>query len=194
MRDKSFFSFVLLSLALLPTAVRTQTLHDNPEPVRARSADWDRVQDLARGDGITVARAGTYSVPCRFVGATDNELFCDSMFSGREYRFSRAEVERVRMEDKRKNMRILIGSFAAAGLVWGVATPPPTGSTAPRVVDGLAGAALGGFVGLIVSVPAAVLIPGRLIYRHSPSYAKTGHPAPPSKEGPSQSSGDESAP
>jgi hypothetical protein len=183
MRDKHFFFIVLLGLTLLPAAARAQTLPDNPEPAAKTSAGWDRIQDLARGEEINVARTGRHSVPCRFAGATDKEVFCDSMFSGREYRFGREEIERVRMEDKRRKMKILIGTFAAAGLVWGVATPPSSGSTAPRFVDGLVGAAAGGFAGLIVSLPAALLIPGRLLYRHPASVGKTS-PSATTTEGP----------
>jgi hypothetical protein len=101
-------------------------------------------------------------VPCLFAGATRDSLFCDSRFSGREYRFDRSEVERVRMDDKRRNMRILIGSFAAAGFVWGVAKSNSDGT--PRGLVGLAGAGLGALAGCAVSVPAAFLIPGRLVY------------------------------
>jgi len=194
MRDIHSFSIVLLWLALLPAAAWTQALPDNPEPAATPSAGWARVEDLPRGEQITVAGAGTYSLPCRFTGATDNDLFCDSMFSGREFRFNRAEVERVRMDGKRRNMRILIGSFAAAGLIWGVAAPPPTGSTAPRFVDGLAGAGIGALAGWAVSVPAAFLIPGRLIYRHSPAYGKTLPSAAAAVQAPTQSNDGESVP
>jgi hypothetical protein len=194
MRDKHFFSIVLLSLVLLPATAWTQTLPDNPEPARTPSAGWVRIQDLARGEEINVARGGTFSVPCRFAGATDKELFCDSLFSGREYRFSRAEVERVRMDDKRRNMRILVGSFAAAGLILGVAGPRSANDVTPRALEGLAGAGIGALAGLVVSVPAAFLIPGRLVYRHSPAEGKTGPPAPLGEQKPDQFAGGGSAP
>ena len=194
MRDKHLFPFVLLCLALLPGTAWAQALPDNPEPAQKPYAGWVRVQDLARGEEITVARGGTFSVPCRFAGATDNDLFCDSLFSGREYRFGRAEVERVRMDDKRRNMKILIGSFAAAGLIWGVAGPRSASDTTPRALSGLAGAGIGAFAGLFVSIPAVFLIPGRLLYRHSPADGKAGHPAPLAEDRFDRSSGGESVP
>ena len=105
-------------------------------------------------------------MPCRFAGATDDSLFCDSFYSQRQMRFDRAEVERVRSDDKRRNLTIMIGTLTAAGFIWGVATPPDNGT--PRVVTGFAGAALGALVGTVVAVPASLLIPGRLVYRHGP--------------------------
>jgi len=183
MKNKFCFYGAVLLLASLPAATWAQELPDNPEPA-SDAAGWNRVQDLANGEEITVTHGRLHSVPCRFTGATDNDLFCDSMFSGREYRFSRAEVERVRLEDKRRNMRILIGAFAAAGFIWGAATPPPAGSTAPRFLDGLAGAAAGGFVGLAVSLPAALLIPGRLVYHRPPAEHKPSASAPAAQSAP----------
>jgi len=115
---------------------------------------------------------GSHSEPCRFAGATDNDLFCDSLYSGREYQFKRSEISAVRMDDKRRNLRIVIGGFAAAGLIWGVAKQPNPG--VPRAVDGLAGAALGGLAGCVVSVPASLLIPGRVVFRQR-HLDQTGH-------------------
>jgi len=157
----------ILCIILCPLlAAQRVALPDNPEPVNAGAGDWNRVRDLANSGEITVARAGGHAVPCRFAGATKDYLFCDSLFSNREYGFSRAEVNHVRMDDKRRNLRIVIGALAAAGFVWGVATPPNVGT--PRAVNGLAGAGLGALAGCAVSIPAAFLIPGRLVYRHPP--------------------------
>jgi hypothetical protein len=161
------FIWISIAFALLPVATKAQTLPDSPQPAPSGTSDWGRVQDLANGEQITVARTESLSVPCLFAGATRDSLFCDSRFSGREYRFDRSEVERVRMDDKRRNMRILIGSFAAAGFVWGVAKSNSDGT--PRGLVGLAGAGLGALAGCAVSVPAAFLIPGRLVYRHASS-------------------------
>lgn len=184
MKSKFWFYCAVLLFASLPAATWAQGLPDNPEPARPDAAGWNRVQELANGEEITVAHGRLHAVPCRFAGATDDDLFCDSLFSGGQYRFSRAEVERVRMEDKRRNMRILIGTFAAAGFIWGAATPPPTGSTAPRLVGGLAGAAVGGFAGLVVSLPAALLIPGRLVYHRPPAEHKPSASAPTAQSAP----------
>jgi hypothetical protein len=180
------------SIALLPAILPAQALPDNPEPAPSGRADWARVQDLANGEQITVARPGSFSVPCRFAGATKDDLFCDSLFSGREYRFNRSEVARVRMDDKKRNMHILIGALAVAGLVWGVATPPGNGT--PRALDGLAGAGAGAFAGLVVSLPAALLIPGRTVYRQSITDRKPHSSGLPRVQAPAQPGPVEPAP
>ncbi len=194
MKNRFCFFITVLFFALLPAVAWPQALPDNPQPARPDSAGWSRVQDLANGEQIDVAHGGEHAVPCRFAGATDADLFCDSMFSDRQYRFSRAEVERIRMEDKRRNMHILIGAFAAAGFIWGAATPPPTGSTAPRFVGGLAGAAVGAFAGLVVSVPAAFLIPGRLVYHRPHAVRPLSASVPDAPSAPKQPSLIESTP
>lgn len=186
MKNRFRFSIVLLWLGLFSAAAWPQALPDSPQPARPDSNSWSRVQDLADGEEIDVSVGGTHAHICNFAGATDNDLFCDSRYSGREYRFSRTEVENVRREDKRRNMRILIGTFAVAGFVWGAATPPPAGSTAPRFVGGLAGAAIGGLAGLVVSVPAALLIPGRLVYHRPPPEHKPSPAAPATQSAPTQ--------
>jgi hypothetical protein len=165
--------WILIAIALLPAAGWAQALPNNPEPARSGAADWNRVEGLANGQPITVARQGEPSVRCQFTGATSDSLFCDSFYRQTQYRFDRADVERVRSNDKRKNLTIMIGSLMAAGFIWGVATPPEKGT--PRLVTGFAGAAAGALVGTVVAVPAALLIPGRLIYRQ---HAKQRSSAP----------------
>ena len=157
----------ILCIILCPLlAAQRVALPDSPEPATTGASDWNRVRDLANSDEITVARAGGRPVPCRFAGATNDYLFCDALFSNRAYRFDRAEVECVRRDDKRRNLHILVGTFAAAGFVWGVAAPQNDGT--PRFLVGLAGAGLAALAGCAVSIPAAFLIPGRLVYRHPP--------------------------
>ncbi|HXR38760.1 MAG TPA: hypothetical protein VN776_06690 [Terracidiphilus sp.] len=184
MKNKFCSSIIVLLFALLPAAAGAQALPDNPEPARADSSGWSRVQDLANGEEIDVAHGRSHAVPCRFAGATDDDLFCESLFSGREYRFSRAEVESVRMEDKRRNMRILIGTFAAAGFIWGVAAPPSGDNGTPRFLVGLGGAGIGALAGCAVSLPAAFLIPGRLVYRRPPLEHKPSASAPAEEQAP----------
>jgi len=157
----------LLLCALLPNAAQAQALPDNPQPAAREAAGWTRVQDLANGEQITVARPGGEPMPCIFTGATDDELFCNSLYRGREYRFNRAEIERVRRDDKYRNTRILLGAFTVGGLAWGVAAPPSNGT--PRALTGLAGAALGALAGLVVSFPIAMLVPGRTVFQRSTS-------------------------
>lgn len=179
-----WFCWILIAIALLPAAGLAQALPDNPQPATSGASGWNRVQDLANGEGISVARRGERSVPCRFAGATDESLFCDSFYTGRPYQFDRVDVKRVRRDDKRRNLTIVLGSFTAAGFIWGVATPPERGT--PRMLDGVAGAALGAMAGVIVGVPSSLLIPGRVVYRQrvsdrkmrSPSLKTTPQPAP----------------
>jgi hypothetical protein len=155
--------WILIAIVLQSAAAGAQTLPDNPQAAPSGIADWGRVQDLANGQQISVARPGGSSVPCRFAGATNDTLFCNSLFSGREYQFKRDEVGRVRMDDKRRNLHLLIGGLAAAGFVLGVAVPNNDGT--PRFVNGLAGAGAGALAGIVVSLPVALLVPGRLVYR-----------------------------
>jgi hypothetical protein len=170
MKMTSWKLAVVFALALLPASLAAQALPDNPNPAPSETSGWTRVQDLANGQQITVARPGGESVPCIFAGATTDDLFCNSLYNGREYRFNRAQVERIRMDDKHRNMRILVGALAVTGLVWGAATPP---NGTPRALGGLAGAAAGAFAGLVVSFPSALMIPGRTVFHQSSSKRNT---------------------
>jgi hypothetical protein len=136
----------------------------------AGTADWNRVRELARDEEIVVNARGQ-SFRCIFNGATDEMLFCDSPYgwgNARAYRIQRAEVKQIRLEQSRRNMKLAIGATAAAGFIWGAVkgSNPSSGSTYPRVVVGLAGAALGALAGFVVALPAA-FIPGRLVYRRA---------------------------
>jgi hypothetical protein len=153
-------------------------------PGRTDTADWNRVRDLARDDEIAVKARGE-SFRCLFDGATDQTLFCDPASSAwgawgnaSEYRIQRAEVKSIRMVQYRRNMKFAIGSMAVAGFIWGAVkgSNPGGGYAYPRVVVGLAGAALGALAGCVVAVPAA-LIPGRLVYRRAslPRALERGH-------------------
>jgi hypothetical protein len=164
----------LLLSVLLPPATSAQALPDNPAPHETQG--WTRVQDLANGEQITVARPGGEPMPCNFTGATNDDLFCNPLYRGGEYRFKRGEIGRVRKDDKYRNTRIVVGAFAVTGLVWGAATPSNNGT--PRALAGLAGAAIGALVGLVVSVPIALAIPGRTVYHQSNSNHHLTAPAP----------------
>jgi len=135
-------------------------------PATSDASDWTRVAELARGDEISVARTGGRSMRCEFAGATKDYLFCDARFRDGEYRFDRAEVERVRRDDGRRNVHIAIGGLAAAGFVWGLADPRLQSKGTPRVLVGLSGGAFGALTGCAISIPVALLVPGRMIYRH----------------------------
>jgi len=158
--------YLLLLLIVVPAAAWAQALPNAPQPGSADDASWSHVEGLNRGDQIMVSRpGGGFSTPCRFAGATDGMLFCDAVYGDPEYKFPRADITKIRRDDKRRNMRIVIGSFAAAGFIAGVAVPPQAGP--PRIVNGMIGAGVGAFGGLLVSLPVALLVPGRLVYRHS---------------------------
>jgi hypothetical protein len=169
----------LLLSVWLPPAASAQALPDNPAPHETQG--WTRVQDLANGEQITVARPGGEPMPCIFAGATDDDLFCNSLYRGREYRFNRAEIERVRRDDKYRNTRVVIGTFTVGGLIWGVAAPPSNGT--PRALVGLAGAAIGALAGLVVSLPVAMLVPGRTVFHQSAS-KPTAHSFTPERQTP----------
>jgi hypothetical protein len=159
-------AWIVMVIAAVTLGARAQKLPDAPQPAPTGAADWSRVKDLANGEEIVVSRPGGFGVPCAFAGASDQTLFCESLYGGRERTFDRAGIDVVRRNDKHRTFRIVVGSFAAAGFIWGVATPPGVNG-APRGLNGLAGAAVGGLAGLAVSLPAMLLIPGRLVYRHA---------------------------
>jgi len=132
--------------------------------------DWNRVRTLVNGQEIVISTGGKHGTHCLFSGATANLLFCEPKYdltSAREYRFDRAEVVMVRLDQWGRNAKLAIGTTAAAGFVWGAVqgSNPRSGYTYPRVVTGLAGGVLGGLVGCAVAVPAAFLIRGHLVYR-----------------------------
>jgi hypothetical protein len=174
--------WIWISIVAISAGACAQTLPNNPQPAPSGTADWVPVQDLANGQLISVARSGTSSVPCRFAGATNDTLFCNSLFTGMEYRFNRDEIERVRLDDKRRNLRLLVGGLAAVGFVWGVATPNNDGT--PRFVNGLAGAGAGALAGIVVSVPVALFVPGRLVYRHPGTERKSAASEPRARTAP----------
>ena len=174
----------VVAFAWTPGVLAAQALPENPEPAPAGKADWGRVQELANGEQIMVTRGRGYPVLCQFSGATKDTLFCDSIYSGREYRFNRVQVQRVRMDDKKRNVHLLIGGLAAAGFIWGVATPPTDGS--PRFLTGLVGAGAGAFAGLVVGLPVALLIPGRTVFHQSISKSTTTAPAVKPESAPDQ--------
>ena len=149
----------------------TQALPNTPLP-----SDWNRVQQLANGDGIRVDAGNRGKRLCRFAGATDDTIFCDSypfLFRGSQFQVARDAIVEIRHDDMRRNFRIITGSFLAAGFLFGVCDSALSKDGTPRIVNGLAFGAVGGFAGMVVSVPAVFLIPGRLVYRMRPG--NSGH-------------------
>jgi hypothetical protein len=176
---RSFVQFLLL-FALAPALLLAQSPPENPAPSSSGSRGWDRVGNLVHDQEIVVSARGGRELHCLFTGATDATLFCEPYLSraGREYRFDRTDIDQVRLNQVRRNMKIVIWSLAGAGFVWGVSDPRLSTDGEPRLLTGLAGGAAGGFAGLIVSLPAGLLIPGKLVY-HRPGHAlPAGSPQP----------------
>jgi hypothetical protein len=172
----------LIAIAFTPAAW-PQAVQDAPQPSSAGGGSWSRVENLYRGDQIMVARpGGGFPVPCRFSGATDEMLFCDSLYRDGEFQFRREDIENLRRDDKRRNIRIAVIALGGGGLIWGLAKPPGPG--VPRALDGLAGAAAGALAGCLVGLPVALFTPGRLIYRHA--RADHGTQTAPAKTGESR--------
>jgi hypothetical protein len=168
---------ILTALALLPAAA-----HAQDEANQQAAASWNRLAALDRGQEIVVKAAPGRTARCLFSGAIDTALFCEPYFQrpdGAEYRFDRAQVEQVRLNQMRRNMHIVIWSVTAAGFIWGVSDPRLSTNGTPRFVTGLAGAGAGAMAGLVISLPAALLIPGKLIYRRPALFHRSApSPAP----------------
>jgi hypothetical protein len=162
---------LLLLLFLLTAALLTaQSLPENPAPSTSGATDWNRVGSLVHDQEIVVSARGGRELRCLFTGATDATLFCEPYLSrggGGEFHFDRADVDQVRLNQGRRNMKIVIWSLAGAGFVWGVSDPRLSADGAPRILDGLALGALGGAAGAILSLPAALFVPGKLVYRRA---------------------------
>jgi hypothetical protein len=156
---------ILILMGLLPAAMEAQALPDAPSP--ADGSGWNRVGDLARGDEIMIARSGRLSVPCRYAGATNDEIFCESLFNEREMRFSRADIEKIRMDRSRRDFWIVIGGGAVGIGLWTGISSLKSHDSRTAVAEGLAGTAVGALLAFIPAetVRAFHLIPGRLIYR-----------------------------
>jgi len=147
----------------------TQALPDNPAPNPSDSAGWNRVGDLARGEEITVSTPGDRSLHCLFAGATNQDLFCASPFSERELRFNRADIEKIRMDQSRRNFWTIIGASAIGVGLWSGIGSLKSHDSQTAVADGLAGTAIGALLAFIPAetVKAFHLIPGKLIYRQT---------------------------
>jgi hypothetical protein len=152
-------------MALLPAALAAQALPDAPNP--ADATGWNRVGELARGDEIMVARGRGPSMPCRFAGATNEDLFCESLFSQREMRFKRVDIEKIRLDQSRRDFWTIIGGGAVGVGLWAGISSVRTHDSRTAVAEGLAGTAVGAFLAFFPAetVRAFHLIPGRLIYR-----------------------------
>ena len=96
-------------------------------PTRS-SEDWNRLRGLAHEEEINVWSSRNRHVRCLFSGATESFLFCEPRYpyeGSSEYRFDRADVDKVRLEQGGRNFRRTIGVSALAGVVTGAAADSP---------------------------------------------------------------------
>ena len=110
-------------------------------PTRS-SEDWNRLRELAHQEEINVWSSRNRHVRCFFSGATESFLFCEPRYpyeGSSEYRFDRADVDKVRLEQGGRNFRRTIGVSALAGVVTGAAAT----DGADRVLGALAGGLAG---------------------------------------------------
>jgi hypothetical protein len=170
---------LLLLFILAPIILLAQSLPENPAPSQPGSADWNRVGNLVHDQEIVVSARGGRELHCLFTGVTDATLFCEPYLSrGGEFHFDRADVDQIRLNQGRRNMKIVIWSLAGAGFVWGVSDPRFSTDGVPRVLDGLALGTLAGAAGAILSLPAALFIPGKLVYRRPAHPLSAASPQP----------------
>ena len=154
----------LITMALLPAALRGQPPSASPTPAPGGNHDWEKVEALSEGDDITVTSARTGTLRCKFRSATDASLSCDTLgpFSfgragDRTHEFTRAETIRVRHRHFRRDRNITIAAFAVFGCVLGA-----TGGGGPAGC--LVGGALLGVVGGIEALIVFYWLPGKTIY------------------------------
>jgi hypothetical protein len=172
----------LIALSCISAALPAQALPDSPQPVdpqasESSSTDWNNVAGLAHDEEIVVKTTTGRTEKCLFSGAIDTTLFCGPYLSrgdGGQYRFPRGEVEQVQLNQQHRNQRIVFWSMTAAGFIWGVSGPSSSFNGTPRGLVGLAGGAAGALAGVVVSFPASLLIPGKLVYQRS---ANAGQPS-----------------
>lgn len=164
----------IATLGCLSSVLIAQSLPDAPQPAESSSSDWNNVAGLPHDEEIVVKTNTGRTQHCLFSGAIDTTLYCGPYLSrddGAEYTFPRNEVEQVRLNQQRRNQRIVFWSLTGAGFVWGLATPPGQPNGTPRILDAFVGGAAGALAGAIVSFPASLLIPGKLVYRGSANAA-----------------------
>ena len=140
-------------------------------PARS-SEDWNHLRDLAHQEEINVWASRNRHVRCLFSGATENYLFCEPLYPYRgnsEFRFDRADVDKVRLEQGERNFKRTIAVSAAAGAIT-MAAASNTSNGGDRFLGALAGGLAGSLAGIIIAGPVALLTPGYLVYQrpHTP--------------------------
>lgn len=199
MRNKLIWSTLCL---LIPFGMRAQSMPNDPSGSPANAAqtlpiiyeapsrpaeDWNRVRNLAHDEEINVWASRNRHVRCLFTGATDDYLFCEPAYSrwhstSGEYRFSRIDVDKIRLEQSDRNFRRAITTTTVAGVIAGAALTN-TKYGGERVLGGLAGGLAGVMTGAIIGGPIAIFVPGQLVYErpraprsaHAPTHGGSAH-------------------
>jgi hypothetical protein len=157
------------------TSPQSQTPAQTPPayitPARGNE-DWNRVRDLVHDEEINVWSSHNRHVRCLFTGATDDFLFCEPRYAREgsgEYRFERADVDKIRLEQGNRNFKATLTVTTVAGVIAGAALPN-TSNGGERIIGGLAGGLAGTMAGAIIGGPIAIFVPGHLVYQrpHDP--------------------------
>jgi hypothetical protein len=143
--------------------------------------DWNRVRDLTHDEQISVWASQNRHVRCLFTGATDDDLFCEPAYSRwhssrGEYRFSRIDVDKVRLEQSERNFKTTVIATGVVGAIaGGVLTKTKFGGE--RVLGSIGGGLVGTMAGVIIGLPVAIFVPGQLVYQR-PRAQRTVHAGP----------------
>lgn len=144
----------------------------------AKSAigDWEDVRDIPNGWQIIVVTTFTY--PCIFTKATDDELVCNSLeherdgSQPREIHVRRARIHEIRVE-KREGANMVAGAAGGGGLGAIMGALLFAGARGPGAYAfGLGGASMGARSGR-----GTHILRGKVIYRR-PVLDKPGAPTP----------------
>lgn len=142
-------------------------------PTRS-SEDWNHLRNLAHQEEINVWASRNRHIRCLFSGATENYLFCEPLYpyqGNSEFRFDRADVEKVRLEQGERNFKRTIAVSAGVGAIT-MAAATNTSNGGDRFLGALAGGLAGSLVGIVIAGPVALLTPGHLVY-HRPHTPKS---------------------
>lgn len=158
-------------------------------PTPQEEMQWSNLQQLNHDQPIRIYANGGRDQSCLFTGATGSMLFCEPAYANRpglEYRFDRADVENIRLDQTHRNMHraLVIPTIAGAvaGVIFGAVADNrnncPSGLC--EIVGGAIGAFTGGLAGIVIALPAGLLIPGKRIYHreHHASAHRSTHPSP----------------
>ena len=139
-----------------------------PEP---RSAIWDRIEHLPRGEKIKVDYGHGAKDRCRFAGATDQYLFCEpgeDSDRAQEYRIDRFSIAGFKIDHDERNGRLIFAGVAlGAGLALGIRCASTQVYQSDAESAGLLCGLLGTGLGSLVAVPLSC-ISGHCVTFHLP--------------------------